>query len=268
MKVRKSLAAWLYRGTANLVEPLIPAALRTPAHHLSRRLTRRLEAEYGTIMGMVSPGVTVVDAGANIGVFTYGFLSRGANVVAVEPQPGCAAQIRAFYESGLPRVERRGSLDLRVEALGNESGSAILYVPLRNGRADDESASLAEGEGESIRIEVPVRRLDDYGLDNVKVIKMDVEGRELPALEGASATIRRWRPAILVEIEQRHHAEPIAGVFAQIDSIVGSGYATSFLGPGNQMRPLKEFDVERDQLALRDNPLSRAYVRNFFFLPR
>ncbi len=267
MKGRKSLAARLYRGTANLVEPLIPAALRTPAHHLSRRLTRRLEAEYGTIMGMVSPGKTVVDVGANIGVFTYGFLSRGANVVAIEPQPGCAGQIRAFYESGLPRAGRRGKLDLRVEALGNETGSAILYVPLRNGRADDESASLAEGDGESIRIEVPVRRLDDYGLDNVAAIKMDVEGREIPALEGAAATIRRWRPAILVEIEQRHHPEPIADVFARIDAIVGPGYTTSFLGAGDQLSPLSEFDVERDQLALRDNPLSRAYVRNFFFLP-
>jgi FkbM family methyltransferase len=268
VKTRKSLAARLYRGTANLVEPLIPARLRTPAHHFSRRVTNRLEAEYGMIMDMVSPGVTVVDIGANIGVFTYGFLGRGANVVAVEPQPGCAAQIRAFYESGLPRVERRGTLDLRVEALGNESGSAILYVPLRNGRADDESASLAEGEGEAIRIEVPVRRLDDYGLDNVTVMKIDVEGRELPALEGASATVRRWRPAILVEIEQRHHAEPISGVFTRIDAIIGSGYRAAFLGAGNELKPLSEFDVERDQLALRDNPLSRSDVRNFFFLPR
>ena len=265
---KKSLAARVYRATANAVEPIIPLGLRTPAHYLSRRITHRLEAEYDAVMAMATPGHTAVDVGANIGVFTYGFLGRGANVVAIEPQPACAAHIRAFDALGLPRSSKRGRLSLHVEALGADAGSAILYVPLRNGRVDDESASLKAGDGESMRIEVPVRRLDDYGLDNVGVIKMDVEGRELPALEGASSTIRRWRPAILVEIEQRHHDEPIAEVFARINELAGGGYATSFLDSSDRMRPLKDFDVERDQMALQDNPLSRAYVRNFFFLPR
>ncbi len=189
-------------------------------------------------------------------------------MVAIEPQPGCAAQITAFYEMGLPRGNpRRGALDLHIEALGNESGSATLYVPMKDGRVDDESASLKPGDGDMMRIDVPVRRLDDYALDNVKVIKMDVEGRELQALEGASATIRRWQPSLLVEIEQRHHDENISDIFSRIDEIIGSGYRTSFLGSNNRFRPLSEFNVERDQLALRDNPLSRAYVRNFFFLP-
>ena len=267
--MRKSLAARLYRGTANAVEPLLPRGLRTPAHYLSRRFTHRLEAEYDAITSMVNPGMTAVDVGANIGVFTYGFLARGASVVAIEPQPDCAAQIRAFYDMGLPRTRSpgRGALSLHVEALGDMAGTATLYVPLKNGRVDDESASLDPEEGESIRLEVPVRPLDDYKLDNVEVIKIDVEGREVPALAGAARTIERWRPSILVEIEQRHHQENIADVFARIHEIVGTRYATSFLGTDNRFRPLEEFDVERDQLALRDNPLSRAYVRNFFFLP-
>jgi hypothetical protein len=96
---------------------------------------------------------------------------------------------------------------------------------------------------------------------------MDVEGRELPALEGGMKTIRRWRPTLLVEIEQRHHAEPIAEVFSRIDSIIGPGYSACFLDRTGKLRPLSEFSVERDQLALKDNPLSRAYIRNFFFLP-
>ena len=264
---RKSLAARVYRATANAVEPLLPRGMRTPAHYLSRRLTKRLEAEYDFLMSRVTPGMTAVDVGANIGVFTYGLLARGANVVAIEPQAGCASQIRAFHEMGFPRSAPRGALHVHVEALGSQPGSAVLYVPLKNGKVDDESASLKEAEGEAMRIEVPVRKLDDYGLDNVQVIKMDVEGREIPALEGGERTIRRWRPTILVEIEQRHHNEPIAEVFARIHEIVGPGYATAFLDRSGQLRPLSEFDVERQQLALRDNPLSRDYVRNFFFLP-
>jgi FkbM family methyltransferase len=267
---KKPLAARIYRKTADIVEPLLPSGFRTPAHYLSRRVTRRLEAEYDAVMKMVVPGSTAVDVGANIGVFTYGFLARGANVVAIEPQESIARQIESFYKLGFPRTSggvRRGTLSLHIEAVSDEPGTAVLYVPLKNGKVDDESASLNPDSGESIKIEVPVRRLDDYSLNSVKVLKIDVEGREVAAIAGARETIARSRPSLLVEVEQRHHSEDIATVFSRIQSVLGVRYETKFLGSDGTFRPFSEFDVERDQLSLSDNPLSRAYVRNFFFLP-
>jgi hypothetical protein len=163
-------------------------------------------------------------------------------------------------------LRRRGSLDIRVEALGAESGSAVLRVPLRDGKLDDESASLRPQGGEFVDIEVPIRRLDDYRLDNVQIIKIDVEGHEVAALMGGRDTIRRWKPAILVEIEQRHHSDPITEVFAEIAEIVGPGYQISFLGKDGRLLPISEFEVSRHQLALVENPLQRDYVRNFFIL--
>ena len=41
--------------------------------------------------------------------------------------------------------------------------------------------------------------LDEYNLPRVDFIKLDVEGMELDALEGASKTIERSRPILLVE---------------------------------------------------------------------
>ena len=268
MKARKSLAARVYRRAADLVEPLLPRGLVTPAHYAARRATRRLEAEHDMLMSMVQPGKTAVDVGANIGIFTYAFLARGANVVAIEPQSSCAGFIDAFYKSGFPRSKRRGRLEVHVAALGAIAGTAMLSVPLKEGKVDHESASLSHDGGESVKIQVPIRRLDDFGLDNVHVIKMDVEGNEIPALEGANATIRRWKPAILVEIEQRHHTEPIAAVFSRIQEIIGRGYTMSFLRKDGQLHPLSEFNVESDQLSLADDPLSKRYVRNFFLLAK
>jgi FkbM family methyltransferase len=269
---KKPLAARIYRKTGDTVERFLPLGIRTPAHYLSRRLTHRLEAEYDAIMAMVTPGSTAVDVGANIGVFTYGFLARGADVCAIEPQAACARQIKAFYDLGLPRMAgglKRGKLSLHIEAVSNEKGTAVLYVPLRNGRIDDESASLEpDDESETIEIEVPVRRIDDHALDRVRVMKIDVEGREIPVIEGARETIAKFRPSLLVEIEQRHHAEDIDTVFSRICSVLGPRYDGKYLGSDNVFRPLSEFDVERDQLAHRDNPLAKGYVRNFFFLPR
>lgn len=267
---KKPLAHRIYRTAGDAVDKLLPRGLRTPAHFLSRRVTHRLEKEYDAVMEMVRPGGVAVDVGANIGIFTYGFLARGADVCAIEPQADCARQIEAFYALGLPRTTggtRRGRLSLHVEAVSDRAGTAVLYVPLKNGKVDDESASLKPDTGDSIRIEVPVRRLDDYNLQGVQVIKMDVEGREVSAIEGARETIARCRPSLLVEVEQRHHDEPVDIVFNRINSVLGPRYSTRFLGADGSFRPYGEFDVDRDQTAHAGNPLTRAYVRNFFFIP-
>jgi FkbM family methyltransferase len=268
-RTSKPLAARIYRRTANIVEPILPPGLRSPAHYLSRRLTHRLEAEYDAIMSMVSPGQTAIDVGANIGIYTYGFLARGADVHAIEPQAACASLIQSYYDLGFPFGARggRGKLSVHVEAVSDVPGTAVLYVPVTNGKIDDESASLNPDGGESIRIEVPVRTIDSYELPNVRVIKMDVEGREISAIEGAAKTFARCRPVLLVEIEQRHHKEPIADVFARINAVLGPRYETKFLGRGGLFEPFSNFDVVRHQLSLSDNLLSKDYVRNFFFLP-
>lgn len=264
--MKKSLPARIYRQTADFVEPFLPRSLVTPAHYFARQATKRFEAEHSLVMSMARPGTTAVDVGANLGIYTYGFLLRGANVVAIEPQPALADIIRAFYRRGFPRERHGATLEVRTEALGDETGTAVLHIPLKNGKVDHESASLAKDSAGSLEITVPVRRLDDFNLKSLSVIKMDVEGNEIASLSGAVETIRRCRPSILVEIEQRHHKKPLSQVFSMIASLTGPGYSTQFLRDG-ELRPLTEFDVERDQLSLVDNPHSSRYVRNFFILP-
>ena len=56
---KKSLAARLYRATANAVEPLLPKGARTPAHYLSRRWTNRLEAEYDATVAAKWRGIGI-----------------------------------------------------------------------------------------------------------------------------------------------------------------------------------------------------------------
>ena len=56
--------------------------------------------------------------------------------------------------------------------------------------------------------EVEVRRLDDFGFENVRFIKADVEGSEREVLDGARATIMRDRPVILLELLSGTHDDP------------------------------------------------------------
>ena len=62
--------------------------------------------------------------------------------------------------------------------------------------------TLFAAEGTSHSIQVPVRPLDDIvnelGLERVDFIKMDIEGAERQALEGARETVKRFRPRMAI----------------------------------------------------------------------
>ena len=72
-----------------------------------------------------------------------------------------------------------GSLELRQGANNEFIGQAINYT---------------ENTAEIRKV-----TLDEFDLPRVDFIKLDVEGMELEALEGADKTIKRSRPILLVE---------------------------------------------------------------------
>ena len=91
-------------------------------------------------------------------------------------------------------------------------------------------------------------RLDDVLGDDVasvNFVKCDVEGHEQAMLE-APPRLLEARPAVLIEIEQRHREAPIQQTF---DRFADAGYEGYALGESGLI-PIAEFDVERDQLAL------------------
>ena len=74
------------------------------------------------------------------------------------------------------------------------------------------------------------------------------------------------RPTTLIEIEQRHHASPIAAVFDEFREIGYDGWALFEHG----LCPIEAFDVRRDQERfLTDgfqDAMPRAYVNDFLFM--
>ena len=80
--------------------------------------------------------------------------------------------------------------------------------------------------------------------------------------------MRRWRPVLLIEIEQRHQESDIRETFAFLDAL---GYRGHFLRE-REVRPLGEFDLDRDQrvplktVAAAEVPPA-SYVHDFLFVP-
>jgi hypothetical protein len=93
-------------------------------------------------------------------------------------------------------------------AVSNESGvmeipSPNYFVPSSFGSLELRQRSGNEFIGQPIDYQntVSVRKLtlDEFGLPRVDLIKIDVEGMELEALDGAAKTIERSRPIMLIE---------------------------------------------------------------------
>jgi FkbM family methyltransferase len=136
----------------------------------------------------LSPGDLVFDIGANVGDYADAFLTLGARVVAVEPNPACCERLK--------RVARRRDLIVENCAMGDAPGSARLHICADPGLSTlsnewYETARNSEAHGHKPwpdTIEVEVATLDSlaakYGIP--KFVKIDVEGFEENVLAGLS----------------------------------------------------------------------------------
>ena len=88
----------------------------------------------------------------------------------------------------------------------------------------------------------------DEGLDRVDLIKLDLEGAEYDALLGAEATIRRFGPAVLIELADRTLRHQGAHSRRIWDFLEGRGYTLYGFDPNNaRLQPAarkSEYDSE------------------------
>jgi FkbM family methyltransferase len=146
------------------------------------------------------PGDTVIDGGGCWGDTALYFAERvgpGGGVHCFEFVPDNLRILRLNLElnQGLePRVR------VVPSALWSRSGERLPYSG--EGPATSVATNLDSGAGA-----VPTIALDDYvrelELPRVDFIKLDIEGAELQALQGAEDTLRRFRPRLAIALYHR-----------------------------------------------------------------
>ncbi len=137
------------------------------------------------------PRWTMIDCGANAGLFTMNLARKApglARVEAIEPNPAYAATLRANLAL-LPGV----ATVLHVAAVAEHAGRGRLAAP----PGDDSPHSFFLAPDPTGPIEII--RLDDLAIPpgTNLVIKLDIEGAEYPALAGAQSLLRACPQAIL-----------------------------------------------------------------------
>jgi FkbM family methyltransferase len=168
--------------------------------------------ELALVPRYISQGATVVDVGANGGLYSALALSRGATrVIAVEPNPALAERLRLIE-----------GLDVREVAVSSCPGEATLHMF----RDSSYYSSIRDYDIEGTEpILVKVAPLDSLLCDvpQIDFLKIDVEYSEAGVLAGASNMFseRRVRMA-LIEVLVDH--EWIAGYLAE------RGYSSNLFG--------------------------------------
>lgn len=153
---------------------------------------------------LVVPGMTVVEAGANIGAHTVE-LSRlvgphGA-VVAFEPQ-------RIVFQTLCANLALNSCANVHAfqAAIGAAPGEiSVPFVPPDRPANFGGLSLLGATSGEK----VPLRTIDGLGIPACHMLKLDIEGMEIDALKGGAQTVQAHRPFIYVENDRRDRAEEL-----------------------------------------------------------
>lgn len=153
---------------------------------------------YGAGRHFVRPGEVVLDCGANVGVFTRFALNAGARlVVAIEPAPDNLECLRRNFRN---EIEQRRVI-LVPKGVWDREDTLELRVDPENQAADTFVIPLQSATG-SVR--VPLTTIDhlvsELALDRVDFVKMDIEGAEVRALQGARETLQRFHPRMSLSV--------------------------------------------------------------------
>lgn len=171
----------------SIIRKLLPSGL--VEHYRAEREKAKMHARrVAFYRSFLSEGDLVFDIGANIGERVAALLDVGCRVIAVEPQEECCALIRSLKA-------KPDSLYVVPKACGATTGSA----ELKSGSGTDVLATISEEyistvaksgrfgahSWEKTRT-VPVCTADDLVREfgTPRFIKIDVEGFEVPVLEG------------------------------------------------------------------------------------
>lgn len=208
--------------------------------------------EVAWVYGFLRQGDVFIDIGAHIGYFTVAAADKvghGGEVHAFEPTPATFVRL----EENMAINGYGDRVRLNALALSDSEGSIQLNQHPHNEGYNTIGTVTAAG---AIAIEVPMQRFDDYvataGLGGrIALIKIDVEGWELPALRGGSAVFAADdAPVIMLEFSVMNQRQAGFSADALYNQLRQWGY-TLYTGIETEaLEPFVMHDAYSDSLNL------------------
>ncbi|MEQ6330161.1 FkbM family methyltransferase [Pseudomonas chengduensis] len=197
------------------------------------------------LKNVLTPGMVVVDVGANIGEVTLvsaQCVGNTGSVIAFEPVNVIANRLAEHV-----RINDLKQVVIIRDALGAAVEKRVPIYASCGQDVSDEHQGLAslygEGEGQEPIEFVNITTLDEtvnsLCLSRVDLIKIDIEGGELACLQGADNVLRRFRPMLVVEVQAFSARQAGWDVSELFQYLRGLGYEFFTIGPRGRLIELE-----------------------------
>jgi FkbM family methyltransferase len=183
-------------------------------HTLHRAWRYRLRDEKESIKYLLQQnlkGATVLDIGANKGIYTYWMskkVGKTGKVLAFEPQP----ELDDFLNN-LCSSFHLTNVEIINQGLSEQLGQFTMFrKKVGAGGATIEKKILDQVNLDSLqKVEITVTTLDNFfqnrSVNQLNFIKCDVEGHELSVFKGGKNTLSKYKPTLLFECHHKYAQE-------------------------------------------------------------
>lgn len=136
-------------------------------------------------------GETVIDVGAQHGDYALlcSKIYHCKKVIALEP-------VHDNYQTLLSNIISNGANNVVKPlelAVGDNNGSTHLF----------KDGDMAKSNGDGEKILCKSVKLDSLGIDEVNLLKIDVEGGEVSVIKGAIETLTKFHPNLIIETHSK-----------------------------------------------------------------
>ncbi len=172
--------------------------------------------ELAILRRLLKPGETFVDAGAHIGVWTVeagAAVGKAGRVLSIEPNPTTFAKLKQNLSLN-PSLTHWESVEAAASA---SAGTAALTIE----ELSDCCSLGSSPNGVTVKTTTIDHLLAGSPCHGLKV---DVEGHEIHALEGARATLEKYRPWVCVEFNNQINKLPALGDWPVHQLLTQLGY--------------------------------------------
>lgn len=187
----------------------------------------------------LQPGMIFFDVGANVGYFSLlaaAIVGNQGRVFSFEP-------VSRTREMLMRNVKLNGfnNVELLPFALADHNGSReIFYYPGQDCGSNSFGRYSTDAGKETVECITWDRFMEERGVGNVDIAKIDVEGAELKVLRGAMHVLsQRSAPDLLIEINPERLAANGDTPKKVIDLLTDLGYRVFAIGKAGVLKPFE-----------------------------
>lgn len=180
---------------ADGTEIVLPSSLNAITTYVILEQEKWFEKEVAFLAHCLKPGMTVIDIGANLGVYSLSMarlVGPDGQVFAYEP----ASETRRLLKIS-KKKNHAGNLHIVPAALSDAPREGHLVL----GASSELNTLGASGPGERVQITSLDAEDSARGWEHIDFLKIDAEGEEEKILAGANAFFTRHSPLVMFEVK-------------------------------------------------------------------